>query len=66
MQIFVTFSLEVLDLKSFIRHGLSKFAGSHDISDIKDFRILTLYKKVYSWFFDKPKFDFFLRFPEQK
>ena len=44
---------------------MSKFTKSHNISDIKDLRILTFYKKVYSSFLYKSKFDFFLRFPEK-
>ena len=44
----------------------SKFAESHDLNDIKELKIFTAYKKVYSWFLDKSKFDFFVRFPEQK
>ena len=96
MQLFVIFSSEELDLKSFIRawepawnewinenlwltsnkmqtsnyqvkvYFLSKFAESHDVSDVKNFRISILYKKVYSWFLDISKFDFFLRFSEQR
>ena len=38
---------------------MRKFVESHDISDIKDFRISTLYEKVYSWLLDKSKFVFF-------
>ena len=38
---------------------LSKFAEGHDISDIKDLIISTLYEKVYSWLLDKSKFWFF-------
>ena len=45
---------------------MSKFAENHDISDIKDLRTSTLYKKAYSWFLDKSNIDFFLRFPGQK
>ena len=45
---------------------MSKFAESHDISYIKDLRISTLFKKVYSWFSDKWKFDIFLRFLKQR
>ena len=30
---------------------------------MKDLRISTLYKPVYSWFLDKSKFDFFLCLP---
>ena len=45
---------------------LSKFTESLDINDIKDLGILTLYKKVYLWFLHKSKFDFFLRFSEQR
>ena len=37
----------------------STFTESHHISDIKDLRISTLYKKVHSWFLDKSKFWFF-------
>ena len=96
IQLFVIFSSEELDLKSFIRawepawnewinenlwltsnkiqtsnyqvkvYFLSKFAESHDVSDVKNFRISILYKKVYSWFLDISKFDFFLRFSEQR
>ena len=32
---------------------MSKLTEIHDISDIKDLRILTLYKKGYLWFLDK-------------
>ena len=45
---------------------LSKFTENHDFNDIKYLRISTLNKKVHSWFLDKSKFDFFLRFPEQR
>ena len=41
------------------KYCLSKFAESHDINDIKELGIFTLYKKLYSWFLDKSKFDFF-------
>ena len=41
---------------------MSKFAEKHDFNDIKDLRISTLYKKEHSWFSDKSKFDFLLRF----
>ena len=38
-------------------------AKIHDINYLKDLRISTLYKYVYSWFLERSKFDFFFCFP---
>ena len=39
---------------------MSKFTKIHHVNDIKNSRILTLYKWVCSLFLDKSKWDFFL------